>query len=103
MPVNNENQKHDSSRVAYSQRLHYAGAVLWASFLAACFATAFFFAMFDPAELGKITTWPIELDRRWGYTLGFFCFWLVTAFSSFITVILIAPGNKSRKASNEQQ
>lgn len=96
-------QNPDLGKPAYSPRLHHAGAVLWSSFLAACVGTMVFFAMFDPVELGEITTWPIKLNREWGYTLGFFGFWLLTSLSSFITAILLLPGNKSNKAGNEQQ
>ncbi len=82
-------------------RLRYVGAVLWASFLTACVGSMVFFAMFDPAELAKITTWPVVLEIQWGYTIGFFCFWLLAVLSSLITTILLLPGNKSSKAGNE--
>ena len=85
----------------YSRRLHYAGAVLWASFLAACIGSMVFFAMFDPSELGRITTWPIALSRKWGYTLGFFGFWLLTLLSSAVTAFLLAPCKKPDKAGDD--
>lgn len=88
------------AKTTYSRRLHYAGAVLWASFLAACIGSMVFFAMFDPYHLSEITTWPIELDRKWGYTLGFFGFWALALLSSFITTVLLLPGNKSDKKNN---
>jgi hypothetical protein len=85
-----------------SPRLHYAGAVLWSSFLAACAGTMVFFAMFDPARLAEITTWPVSIDRRWGYTIGFFAFWLLTACSSLITLVLILPsGDRDARHTNE--
>lgn len=81
----------DTHAKLYSARLHYAGAVLWASFLTACVGTMVFFAMFDPVSLGEVTTWPVEISRQWGYTIGFFAFWALTACSSLVTLILILP------------
>lgn len=90
-------EQEDSVVKPYSPRLHYLGAVIWASFLAACAGTMVFFAMFDPTELGEVTTWPIELDRQWGYTIGFFAFWILCLISSVITLILLLPiKNKSQ-------
>ena len=96
------NSNNSPTRSAYSPRLHYAGAVLWASFLAACIGTMVFFAMFDPADLGQITTWPIALDREWGYTLGFFGFWLLSLLASLITLVLLLPWRKSKNSNNVQ-
>lgn len=70
-------------------RLEIAGAVAWPSFLAAAGATMFFFAMFDPVQLGRVITLPFELGRLEGYTLGFFLFWLLAAVSSYLTALLL--------------
>lgn len=71
---------------------------LWVSFLMACIATAIFFAMFDPVLLGHITTWPIELTRLQGYSIGFFLFWLLISVSSLFNVIVLTmPSNYSNK------
>lgn len=70
-------------------RLEIAGAVVWPSFLAAAAATMFFFAMFDPVQLGRVVTVPFELGRLEGYTIGFFLFWLLTAVSSYLTALLL--------------
>ena len=96
--MNNFEQDQSPEKPAYSARLHYAGAMLWASFLAACIGSMVFFAMFDPAQLGTITTWQVTLSREWGYTIGFFAFWLLTLLSSGITAFLLAPCKKSGKA-----
>ncbi len=69
--------------------IQYAGAVIWPSFLLACAATFFFFAMFDPLDLGPLTAWQITISRELGYTLGFFLFWLLTGASSVVTAWLI--------------
>ena len=65
------------------------GAVLWPSFFAAGVATMVFFAMFDPAELSRIAWIGIEVDRKLGYTAGFFLFWACTFFSSLFTSFLL--------------
>lgn len=94
-------KKSDQASSVRATRLRYAGAILWASFLAASIGSMVFFAMFDPLRLGEITTWPVELDRKWGYTLGFFGLWALALLSSFITAILLSPGNQSNKTGDE--
>lgn len=61
----------------------------WASFAVAAIATAFFFAAFDPAALAATATFPAEMGRLAGYTLGFFCFWMLAASASAFSVFLI--------------
>ena len=76
------------------------GVLLWASFLAACIATLFFFAYFDPTLLAHDDAPPRWLaDRRTGYAVGFFFFWAICTIASFITAYLIetagnGPGNE---------
>lgn len=66
------------------------GVLLWASFLAACVATLLFFACFDPQLLVEDAAPPAWLaDRRAGYTVGFFFFWMMSAIASFLTAYLI--------------
>jgi hypothetical protein len=66
------------------------GVLLWASFLAACVATLLFFACFDPQLLVDDQAPPAWLaDRRAGYTVGFFFFWMMSAIASFLTAYLI--------------
>ena len=66
------------------------GVLLWASFLAACVATAFFFAYFDPLLLASDVMPPAWLtDRMTGYAIGFFFFWGVCTIASFLTAYLI--------------
>lgn len=66
------------------------GVLLWASFLAACVATLFFFAYFDPVLLAHDVAPPAWLaDRMTGYTVGFFFFWAVCTIASFLTAYLI--------------
>jgi hypothetical protein len=76
-------------------RLEIIGAIVWPSFLAAAAATMVFFAMFDPPRLGEVLTLPFELSRLQGYTIGFFLFWLLTALSSYLTALLLMPGERA--------
>ena len=64
--------------------------LLWAAFLAACVATMFFFAYFDPPLLAHDLAPPAWLaDRMTGYAIGFFFFWGVCTIASFLTAYLI--------------
>ena len=54
-------------------------AILWPSFVLSGIASMLFFASFDPQELAYFATFPIELSRTAGYTLGFLLFWLLGA------------------------
>ncbi len=65
------------------------GVVLWPSFLVASIGTMVFFACFDPRDLVQVATWPMALDRRWGYSLGFFLFWMLTLMASGLTAYLL--------------
>lgn len=67
-----------------AKRLMWA---LWPSFLVAAGATGVFFSVFDPLELhwfGQIGL----LSRQASYTLGFFFFWLLCAFSAALALWL---------------
>lgn len=74
------------------------GAILWPSFFAAGVATMVFFAVVDPLQLRDATfpNWP--MTREFGYTLGFFMFWLATASSSLFTWILLRPSSRFNRA-----
>ncbi|MGB0847723.1 MAG: hypothetical protein ACPGSM_13415 [Thiolinea sp.] len=64
------NPRHEHYRVI--------GIVVWVSFVAACMATALFFATFDPLDIIDQTTFPLDLDRMDCYSIGFFLFWALT-------------------------
>lgn len=70
------------------------GAILWPSFFAAGVATMVFFAFVDPLALRDLTFPDIEIDRGFGYTIGFFMFWVCTAASSLFTWILLRPASR---------
>jgi hypothetical protein len=65
-------------------------SILWPSFLTASAATILFFALFDPTEVGHLAGFP-ELTRTGGYTIGFFCFWLLTSITSATTCYFLRP------------
>ncbi|HEY5761488.1 MAG TPA: hypothetical protein VIU34_36960 [Steroidobacter sp.] len=78
------------------------GVLLWASFLAACVATLLFFACFDPQLLVDDAAPPAWLaDRRAGYTVGFFFFWMMSAIASFLTAYLIETRSSAAAGDSE--
>jgi len=63
--------------------------VLWPSFLAASVACLFFYAIFDPTQIGQDTVMAEWFtDAHAGYALGFFSFWGFTTLSSALTLYL---------------
>lgn len=76
------------------------GVLLWSSFLAACVATLFFFAYFDPRMLAADDAPPSWLhDRMSGYAIGFFFFWGICTIAGFLTAYLIdtRPSDRNDK------
>ena len=74
-----------------SQRV---GAILWPSFFAAGVATMVFFAYVDPIVLRDMTFPALPVSREFGYTIGFFAFWLATSASSLFTWFLLRPASR---------
>ena len=63
--------------------------VLWPSFLAAAGETMFFFAVFDPVDLGEGTALAdLVANHNAGYALGFFFFWAFTTLSGALALYL---------------
>jgi len=62
------------------------GAVLWASFLAACAGTMFFFAFVAPEDLLGNYAESDHIDRLGVYTLGFFGLWCLGALASALAL-----------------
>ncbi|MCB1803033.1 MAG: hypothetical protein KDI82_15185 [Gammaproteobacteria bacterium] len=71
-------------------------SVMWPSFLTAAAATIIFFTLFDPVALGQIGGFP-DITRMGGYTVGFFCFWLLTSISCAMTCYFRRPANRVNK------
>jgi hypothetical protein len=73
----------------WSSRAQVLAAVLWSSFLAACFATMLFFAFVDPGMIHEGAAPEMEMTRMTGYGVGFFFFWMVAAIASAVSVYLV--------------
>ncbi len=58
--------------------------VLWPSFLVAGVVTVLVFVLFDPLNVLAQTRYS-GVSRLGAYSMGFFCLWLVTAASSWLT------------------
>ena len=61
--------------------------VAWPAFLAACLLEALVFSMVDPGEVH----WPgqvSQISRQGIYSVAFFCFWLISAASSYLLIWL---------------
>jgi hypothetical protein len=68
-------------------------SIMWPSFIVASMATIIFFTVFDPEELAMIGGFP-GLTRTGGYTIGFFCFWLLTSISCAMTCYFRRPTHR---------
>ena len=77
-------------------------SVMWPSFITASAATIVFFTIFDPIELGQIGGVP-SLTRMGGYTIGFFCFWLLTSMSCAMTCYFRRPTNRQARTNNTNE
>lgn len=76
--------------------------VAWSSFAVAAIAAMFFFAAFDPVLLAQAATFPVEMSRFAGYTLGFLAFWLLAAASGFVSLFLIHSLELHPRETNQQ-
>lgn len=63
--------------------------ILWPSFLMAGVASAVVFAFIDPLDVAIFGY--IRPAREWLYAIGFFLFWVMTAASSALTIIMNPP------------
>jgi hypothetical protein len=70
------------------------GITLWVSFLWAAIATMLFFATFDPVALAEVATFPLEIDRMGGYSIGFLLFWVLLIINSCVVNWLSSQPNK---------
>lgn len=71
----------------FKQRLMW---IVWPAFLLAGVLEILVFGMVDPQDLHWFGV-SLDLPRQAIYTLGFFAFWLITAVSSGLTVLLALP------------
>ena len=66
------------------------GVALWVSFVFAGIATMLFFATFDPVIIAQMATFPMEISRSGGYSVGFLLFWLLLIVNSMAVIWLSA-------------
>lgn len=64
--------------------------VVWPAFLMAGVLEVLVFALVDPHDLHWFGQ-PLALSRQGVYTLAFVVFWVVTATSSALTILLSLP------------
>lgn len=64
--------------------------ILWPSFLMAGILEILVFGLLDPNDINWFGQ-PLNLSHAGIYTLGFFCFWLITTFSSALSIFLAKP------------
>ena len=81
-------------------RVQRVAAVLWPSFLLAGLATVVFFALLDPFSMIEYHGEP-PLSRTAAYSLGFFCFWLLTGGASLATLYFLSTRIPPRKQIDE--
>jgi hypothetical protein len=75
-------------------------SIMWPSFLTAAAATIIFFTVFDPVGLSLLAGGP-EVTRLGGYTIGFFCFWLLTSVSCALTCYFRRPCPPRKQLPND--
>ena len=80
-------------RQELSPRARRIGTAVWASFLAACAGTMFFFAFIAPDELMGDDFAASMFDHLGVYTLGFFGLWLMALLASALTLYMSQPPN----------
>lgn len=72
--------------------------VLWVSFFCAAVQSMVFFALFDPAYLGQLSSFGVDVSQWQGYALGFVFFWVFTFSAAlFCGVVLALPRTKLAK------
>ncbi|VAW46853.1 hypothetical protein MNBD_GAMMA02-347 [hydrothermal vent metagenome] len=64
--------------------------VLWASFFTAAVQSMVFFALFDPAYLGQLSSFAMNITRLQGYALGFVFFWVFTFSAALFSGLVLA-------------
>ncbi len=88
-PTEKISSETESSPHPWATKFRKFGVVLWPAFLSAGIANMVFFALVDPVSLHQISFPNWHMAPEFGYTLGFFMFFAVTAFSSFMTSVLL--------------
>ena len=72
--------------------------VLWVSFFTAAVQSMVFFALFDPAYLGQLSSFGVDISRLQGYALGFVFFWGFSFSAAlFSGVVMALPRSRLAK------
>jgi len=77
-------------------RIQQIVAVMWPSFLTAGIATILFFTVFDPDIILQASGYAV-ISRTAGYSIGFVCFWILTASSCALTCYFQRPCDRINK------
>lgn len=78
------------------------GIVLWVSFFTAAVQSMVFFALFDPAYLGQLSSFEVNLSQWQGYAIGFVFFWAFTFSAAlFSGVVMALPRTQLAKRTNQ--
>ena len=64
--------------------------VLWVSFFTAAVESMLFFALFDPAYLGQLSSFSMDISSMEGYALGFVFFWAFTFSAALFSGVVMA-------------
>ena len=100
---------HDSdgahcAAIGWSRVTRDVAMVLWPSFLAAAAETMFFFAVFDPVDLGEGTSLAaLVANHNAGYAIGFFFFWAFTTLSAAVALYLARTETGTGRGSGPQR
>lgn len=79
-----------SEQASGAPKIQRVIAILWPSFGSSGIATIIFFTLFDPVEIiGCVGGW--DVSRMGYYSIGFFCFWVLTAANSALTCYFLKP------------
>ena len=77
------------------------GIVIWVSFFTAAVESMVFFALFDPAYLGTLSSFAVDISSWQGYALGFVFFWVFTFSAAlFSGVVMALPRTQLAKRHN---
>jgi hypothetical protein len=78
---------------------HKAQWIAWPSFLMAGVLEMLVFSVADPEELRGFGGAFNELSPSAIYTIAFFCFWVIVALASSLTLLLASPEPEVRPPS----
>ena len=66
------------------------GIVIWVSCFTAAVESMVFFALFDPAYLGTLSSFAVDISSWQGYALGFVFFWAFTFLAALFSGVVMA-------------